>query len=164
MIFFKRWIWLILASLMMIILFLSSNTPYQNQDVKPLFKEWITIEQKDLPQIEFRYDGALVTPSEPYRYVEFFLRKGAHVVSFGLLTFFWILFFMKRYTLRKSLYFGFLLAFLYALFDEYHQSLIPNRTGHLIDVFIPDTLGMVLACLLILILSLIKNKKAGNAS
>lgn len=71
MIFLQRWIWLILASLMIIILFLSSNTPYQNQDVKPLFKEWVKIEQKDLPQIEFRYDGALVTPSEPYRYVEF---------------------------------------------------------------------------------------------
>lgn len=165
MIFLEKRLWLLLALLMMTILFISSNTPYQNQDVKPLFREWITITQEDLPQIEFIYDGALVTPSQPYNYVEFFLRKSAHVVSFGLLAFFWMMFFKRKYSKRMALFFGFALAFLYALFDEFHQSLIPNRSGHLIDVLVPDTLGIVLASFaFLMVASITQKEKAGKPS
>lgn len=149
----------------MTILYFSSNTPYQNQDVKPLFRDWITISQDDLPQIEFSYDGAHVTPSEPYNYVEFFIRKSAHVVSFGLLAFFWMMFFKRKYSTRVSLLGGIVLAFLYALFDEFHQSMIPNRTGHLIDVLIPDTLGIVIASFTFLIVTWsIKKVRAEKSS
>ncbi|MCA0986886.1 VanZ family protein [Guptibacillus algicola] len=164
MMFLQKWLWLLLALLMMTILFISSNTPYQNQDVKPLFREWVTITQEDLPQIEFTYDGALVTPSQPYNYVEFFLRKSAHVVSFGLLAFFWMMFFKGKYSKRVALLLGFALALLYALFDEFHQSLIPNRTGHLIDVFIPDTLGIVIASFAFLIMASISKKEKAEKS
>ncbi len=145
--------------MMMGILFISSHTPYQQQDMKPFFKDYVTITQDDLPQIEFMYDGTLVTPSVPYQYVEFFIRKSAHVVSFGLLTLLCVLAFKERGR-QPSLLFGSLSAFAYALFDEFHQSLVKGRTGHLIDVFIPDTLGILLAALLYMIVNQFHLKKS----
>lgn len=139
-----------MAIAMMLILFLSSNTPYQKQDVKPFFKGIITIEEENLPPITFTYDGALVTPSAPYDYVEFFLRKGAHVASFALLAFFCIMA-LKEQDRKAPIFFGSILAFLYALFDEFHQSLVEGRTGHLIDVFVPDLFGILLTLMLFLI-------------
>ncbi len=151
--------WFSLALLMMIILFVSSNTPYQKQDMKPFFKGMISIQEEDLPPIEFTYDGALVTPSAPYQYVEFFLRKGAHVASFGLLAFLCIMAW-KESNRKASLILGSLTAFLYALFDEYHQSLVEGRTGHLIDVLVPDSLGIVLTFMAFVIISRRKSKAA----
>ncbi len=39
------------------------------------------------------------------------------------------------------------LAFIYALSDEFHQSFVPNRTASMFDVKI-DTLGSLLGCLI----------------
>ena len=144
--------WSFLALMMMTILFLSSHTPYQKQDMKPFFKGMIAIEEEDLPPITFTYDGVLVTPSAPYQYVEFFLRKGAHVASFALLAFLCIMA-AKEFKRQKTIFLGSIIAFLYALFDEFHQSQVEGRTGHLIDVFVPDTLGIVLTFLLFFIFS-----------
>ncbi|WP_347548743.1 VanZ family protein [Pseudalkalibacillus hwajinpoensis] len=144
MTFFTYWKWPILALIMMGVLFISSHTPYQEQDLKPFFKDFITITENDLPDVEFTYDGALVTPSEPYQYVEFFLRKAAHVGSFGLLAFFCVMTFKKR---SYGPIYGSLVAFGYAMFDEFHQSLIEGRTGHLIDVLVPDTMGILITFL-----------------
>ncbi|MCA0991582.1 VanZ family protein [Pseudalkalibacillus hwajinpoensis] len=148
-----------LAIAMMVILFISSHTPYQKQDVKPFFKGMVSIQEEDLPPIAFTYDGALVTPSAPYEYVEFFLRKGAHVVSFGLLAFLCIMA-LKEQNKKAPIFLGSILAFLYALFDEFHQSLVEGRTGHLIDVFVPDLLGILLILMLFLIFS--QKKKHGQ--
>jgi VanZ family protein len=141
-----------LAIAMMIILFISSHTPYQKQDMKPFFKGMITIQEENLPPIAFTYDGALVTPSAPYEYVEFFLRKGAHVASFALLAFLCIMA-LKEHNRKAPVLFGSGMAFLYALFDEFHQSLVAGRTGHLIDVFVPDTFGILITFMLFLIFS-----------
>ena len=139
-----------MAIAMMIFLFYSSNTPYQKQDMKPFFKGMITIEEENLPPLSFTYDGVLVTPSAPYEYVEFFLRKGAHVASFGLLAFLCIMA-LKEQNKKAPIFFGSILAFLYALFDEFHQSLVEGRTGHLIDVFVPDLIGILFTVMLFLI-------------
>ncbi|MDP4552096.1 VanZ family protein [Alkalihalobacillus macyae] len=155
----KNWKWSILSVMMMGILFISSHTPYQQQDMKPFFKDYVTLSQEDLPQVEFTYDGSLVTPSEPYQYVEFFIRKAAHVVSFGLLTLLCVMAFKERGR-HPSLLLGSLSGFGYALFDEFHQSLVKGRTGHLIDVFIPDTLGILLAALLYMIVNRFHLKKS----
>ncbi len=144
--FIARWKWSILTIVMMGILFISSNTPYQEQDMKPFFKDFVTITETNLPPIEFTYDGSLVTPTKPYEYVEFFIRKSAHVASFGILALVSILAF-KENKRTRSILLGSAIAFSYALFDEFHQSLIQGRTGHLIDVFVPDTLGILLTLL-----------------
>ncbi len=144
--------WTFFALMMMSILFISSHTPYQKQDVKPLFKGMITIEEEDLPPIAFTYDGVRVTPSAPYQYVEFFIRKGAHVASFALLAFLCIKA-SKEFQRSNAIFLGAMIAFLYALFDEFHQSRVEGRTGHLIDVFVPDTIGIVLTLLLFWIFS-----------
>ncbi|WP_226655299.1 VanZ family protein [Pseudalkalibacillus hwajinpoensis] len=150
--------WTFLALTMMSILFISSHTPYQKQDMKPFFKGMISIEEGDLPPITFTYDGVLVTPSAPYQYVEFFLRKGAHVASFAVLAFLCIKA-VKEFKRSNAIFLGSIIAFLYALFDEFHQSRVEGRTGHLIDVFVPDTLGIVLTLILFSIFSRTANAK-----
>ncbi|MGA9287723.1 MAG: VanZ family protein [Anaerobacillus sp.] len=158
--FINRWKWSILTLFMMGVLFISSNTPYQEQDMKPFFKDFITITETNLPPIEFTYDHSLVTPTKPYDYVEFFIRKAAHVASFGLLAILSILAF-KEFRRTRPLLLGAALTLSYALFDEFHQSWIQGRTGHLIDVFVPDTLGILLALLGFKLIELIRlsNKK-----
>jgi len=43
---------------------------------------------------------------------------------------------------RWSLSLAFVIALLYAIFDEWHQNLVPNREARVLDVVI-DTVGMV---------------------
>lgn len=154
-----NWKWSILSIMMMGILFISSHTPYQQQDMKPFFRDYVTLTQDDLPQVEFTYDGTLVTPTQPYQYVEFFIRKAAHVASFGLLAFLSVMAFRERGH-QQHLLLGSFTAFAYAMVDEFHQSLVKGRTGHLIDVFIPDTLGILLAAFLFIIVRHIHTKKS----
>ncbi|WP_205665317.1 VanZ family protein [Pseudalkalibacillus hwajinpoensis] len=156
--FIMNWKWFILSIMMMGILFISSHTPYQQQDMKPFFRDYVTLTKENLPQVEFTYDGTLVTPSQPYQYVEFFIRKGAHVASFGLLAFLSVMAFRERGQ-HQHLLLGSFTAFAYALFDEFHQSLVKGRTGHLIDVLIPDTSGIFLAAFLFTIVQRFKMKK-----
>lgn len=72
------------------------------------------------------------------------LRKLAHLSAYGLLTLLWwraLAPFSKR-----SLALAALIAFLFAISDEYHQSFVEGRNGSPVDVAI-DTAGICLAIL-----------------
>ena len=77
--------------------------------------------------------------------IEFLLRKTAHVLLFFLIT---IAFFLLLRHYFKNLWLAgavsFAAATMIAFLDEYHQSLIPGRTGSLVDVGI-DMIGIVAA-------------------
>ena len=72
-----------------------------------------------------------------YPFVEFLIRKGTHITTFGLLAL------AARYATRHT---GWALALTIgaACIDEWHQSFVPGRTGSLEDVAI-DTFGAFLA-------------------
>lgn len=79
------------------------------------------------------------------------IRKAAHVseyVVFGLLAFYAC----KPYTLsfKKQVILVFLLGVMFAGFDEYLQTHIPNRAGQITDVII-DSLGLFKATVLVLL-------------
>ncbi len=76
-----------------------------------------------------------------------------HFFIFFLLTFFLILTLTKK---RNDLmYFGIIISFAYALFDEIHQYFVPGRTSSIFDVVI-DIFGIVFALVIFRVLSKIK--------
>jgi VanZ family protein len=52
--------------------------------------------------------------------------------------------------LAKSMLFSLLFCFLFAISDEFHQTLVPNRTGKLLDVII-DLFGVFWGQVIILL-------------
>jgi len=81
---------------------------------------------------------------------EFLIRKLAHIFVFGVLTFF--IFRVLKHTEKRHVYWdifwAFVFTFLYALSDEYHQTMVPGRFGTPKDVMI-DTIGIVISSWLI---------------
>ena len=86
--------------------------------------------------------------------VRWVIRKLAHMVEFGLLT--WLLWRALRKPKRndprpwswKTAGVAFGIVVLYAATDEFHQRFVPNRTGSVKDVFI-DSAGAALAMMLV---------------
>ncbi len=73
------------------------------------------------------------------------MKKGGHFLGYAFLT----LLGMRAVLDWKRPYLAaFIIVFLFALSDEYHQTFIPGRNGTLVDVFI-DMSG-ALSCLLLL--------------
>lgn len=155
-------LFLVLSVLWMIVIYSKSAQPYQQQDIKPFLAAKISADtlQAILPDIEFYYDGELVTYTKPYNMLEFFIRKGGHVTEYFILAaLFWGTLRATHLRTGRAFLLAFVLAVLYAATDEYHQTFIPGRTGHAIDIAV-DASGAMLALLLLLLLQIRRNKKA----
>ncbi len=79
---------------------------------------------------------------------DFFLRKLAHIAEYAILFLLW-------YRADNNWKKAFAVSFVYAIFDEIHQFLVPTRDGRVIDVMI-DGIGIVLGLFLV---SKTKNRK-----
>jgi VanZ family protein len=147
----RFWLFFFLSILWMVLIYVKSAETYAEQDVRPLLASCISEETLHaiLPDIEFTYDGDLVSYREPYRMLEFFIRKGGHVTEYLILTLF-LLGTFHATSLHPStqLLFPGLLSLLYAASDEWHQTFVPMRTGHAIDVAV-DLIGVLCAMLLV---------------
>ena len=145
--------YLIIAILMMGILFFSSSQTYEQQSTIPLLEKILKNEpfKKLLDDVSFTYGGSPVSieASGYHKFVEFFIRKGAH--------------FMTYFILGGSLFLGinprlkhaglsFLYAWLastgYAALDEFHQMLTGGRSPLFEDVIL-DSIGAIFACLIL---------------
>lgn len=140
-------IYLLLAFVVMGVLYYSSSMSYQDQTVQPLLNQWLENEPLRglLERVEFMYAGREVSVSSSgyIGFVEFFIRKGAHFVSYFFLGLFWYLGLRNKV---NNPYLTVLLAVMlsigYASFDELRQSFHPNRTALMEDVIL-DTAGAV---------------------
>lgn len=93
------------------------------------------------------------------------MRKCAHASVFFVLALL-IMIFLNRFKIKLSISYilTILISFMYALFDEYHQTFVVGRTGQFSDALI-DTSGAVIGALVVLIIiSLIKNHKVKKTS
>jgi VanZ family protein len=74
---------------------------------------------------------------------DYFLKKSAHGIGYGLLALSYL------YALPGRNYkLSWFLAVLYSLTDEFHQSFVPGRRASLMDVFVFDNIGAILALFL----------------
>jgi len=89
---------------------------------------------------------------------DFLLRKIAHMVEFGILTFLsYRALKQEKININRALIFSFVFALFYAFTDEFHQLFVRGRHGSLKDVGI-DSIGILifsLACY-------IKNRRLKN--
>lgn len=157
---------LIWIALILIGLFLSSATPYSDQSiVSPLERfNWSWIEPT-LANVQFDYAGKEISLDTlgTAGLIEFFMRKMAHVVTFFVLGALFVKA-ISRTNLHAGLnvLFAWALANTVAIFDEYHQSLTPERTALLEDVLLDSTgaaVGVILFGGLLLLRSKRKNSK-----
>ncbi|MFC7062964.1 VanZ family protein [Halobacillus seohaensis] len=136
------------------IIFYSSSTPYEEQNVQPLLGKWLDLSWLSpyLDWVSFTYNQSPVSIATHgvEGLIEFFLRKGAHVGVFLVLT---LLFYgALYYTLNKTnraLWLAWVLTVIYAIFDELHQGITPNRTPYAGDVIL-DAVGGLLGVGLVL--------------
>jgi len=70
------------------------------------------------------------------------LRKIVHITEFAILTFLFMRAFKENVSFKKALILSLVLAFLYAISDEYHQTFISGREGTVRDVLI-DSIGIL---------------------
>ena len=162
----NEFIWI---ALILIGLFLSSATPYSDQSiVSPLERfNWSWIEPT-LANVQFDYAGKEISLDTlgTAGLIEFFMRKTAHVVTFLALGALFVKA-ISRTNLHGGLnvLFAWALANTVAIFDEYHQSLTPERTALLEDVLLDSTgaaVGVILFGGLLFLRSKRKNgKRAG---
>ncbi|TCZ74232.1 VanZ family protein [Paenibacillus albiflavus] len=142
----RYWIWLALTVIWMVIIFVKSAEPYSQQDLRPRLAEWISEEQLSsvLPNLEFHYDGELITYHLPYDMLEFMIRKMGHMFEFALLAQLSLLTLRAKHVNRgAAITIAALFTCLYAISDEWHQTFIVGRTGHAIDVVV-DSIGILL--------------------
>lgn len=131
--------------LILLTLFYSSEQTYKEQSVVPDLERWLPNEpfKDNLSQLQVPYWGNTISIEERgyHEFIEFLLRKGAHIVTFGALA-------LAAYIMVRNLGLAFFITIIVAIADEYHQSLTGGRTPTIQDVYL-DTFGAFLALLFI---------------
>ncbi|KRN26864.1 VanZ family protein [Liquorilactobacillus mali] len=139
---------LLLAFLVMAILFISSSMTYKQQTSVPFLEKYLSAEpfKNILSGVSFNYATEKISIAEVgyFKFVEFFLRKGAHFFFYFLMGTFLYLGLKKR---LKSILLTVVTAFLatvgYAALDEFHQMITGGRTPLFQDVMLDGIGGIV---------------------
>lgn len=150
-------IWIAIG--MMLLLFFSSSQTYQQQSSVPFLERMLANKpfQDQLRGISFQYAGSTVSIHDRgyFKFIEFFIRKGAHFGAYFVLGGSWFLGLQPR---LKNMYLTGLVSWLaatgYAGLDEFHQMLTEDRTPLFQDVAL-DSVGALSACVICLLVILI---------
>ncbi|WKA57847.1 VanZ family protein [Planococcus shenhongbingii] len=128
--------------ILFIILFVSSGQTYEEQSLIPALEKYLPSEpfKGVLSHLEIPYWGTHVSIEERgyHKFIEFLLRKGAHVLMFGL-----IALAVLNLLPKPKVWLAFIIALAIALMDEFHQSLTGGRTPAIQDVLL-DAFGALL--------------------
>ncbi|OGK21236.1 hypothetical protein A3C23_01855 [Candidatus Roizmanbacteria bacterium RIFCSPHIGHO2_02_FULL_37_13b] len=78
--------------------------------------------------------------------LDFIIFKSLHVIEYAILFFliFRALHKTSHISVKKQFIASFLIAFFYAVSDEFHQTFVPSREGRIRDIFI-DSIGISLS-------------------
>lgn len=143
---------LVIAFAVMALLFFSSAQTYEQQSQIGLLGRLLHNEpfKASLSKISFDYAGTNISihTNGYFHFVEFFVRKGAHFLTYFILGFSWFLGLMPRiksYSLTVII--AWLAATGYAGLDEFHQMLTGGRTPLFQDVVL-DSCAALAAVLL----------------
>lgn len=102
------------------------------------FKEFLSL-------FQIPYWGTTISVEERgyHAFIEFLIRKGAHIAIFGALAF-------AVYIVVRKIRLAFIITVLLAIADEFHQSLTGGRTPTINDVFL-DSFGAALVLITLFI-------------
>lgn len=152
--------YIMIAFLIMAILFYSSSQTYEQQSQVDLLGKLLSGHpfEEQLKGISFNYAGNEVSiKAKGYiKFVEFFIRKGAHFGTYFLLGGSWFL--GLNLKMKQPLLVGvvaWLAATGYAGLDEFHQMMTGDRTPLFQDVML-DSIGALTAVVICLVVIGIK--------
>jgi hypothetical protein len=94
-------------------------------------------------------------------FIEFIIRKGVHFTVFALLALSWYGVLRYRLSFAVALPWSAFLSVMTAVFDEWHQTFTPDRTGMVSDVLL-DASGSVTMLLIISLIHVYAGRKARN--
>lgn len=148
-------IWIVLA--LFIILFISSSQTYEQQSLIPMLEKYFP----SMPfyslfsTLEITYWGSVISIEERgyYLFIEFFLRKGAHVAIFGL-----IALAIANMLPKKMGWFALPATAILAVLDELHQAVTGGRSPMAADVLL-DISGAVIALSFLFLFRKIKARR-----
>jgi len=151
MIKFGRWMLVILC---LISVQHFSRQPFSEQDLSPYIRQYPSLIQvvRSVPPIELHYRNSVINSHKnPIGFIQFLLRKAAHVTLYGLLGTS-LLYALKGGGINtlKAWLLAALSVVAVAALDEYQQFNNPGRTGCIEDVIL-DFSGFVFLSLLALL-------------
>lgn len=90
--------------------------------------------------------SSIPTDSLPnFNFWDRLVKKGGHVLGYSSLT---ISYWYAIRSAKRRHFIAWLLALMYAISDEYHQSFVPGRQASAWDVLIFDNLGAIIGILI----------------
>ncbi|PAQ13852.1 VanZ family protein [Bacillaceae bacterium SAOS 7] len=146
------------------LIFRFSSQTYDQQSLIPLMRRVLPGEPFAdlLGRLELFYAGTVISVESIgyYYFIEFFIRKFAHLFLFGCLaaTLFGILVAWRPNEVWKSIVWAFIGTGLYAAADEFHQMLTGGRSPRVTDVLL-DLTGGLIALLIVVPFYLWKRRK-----
>jgi VanZ family protein len=149
----NKW-WLLLTFMWLILIYGMTEMPYFNGEstssaIEKTIDKTETIKKKIVKTEDTAPIVSQQTDPRVIHHLNVFFRKSAHIIVFGILA---ILIYQSLKRSSYSYLIALLLTFLYAIFDEWHQSFVPERTSAFKDVLF-DTFGACIALLFLYILS-----------
>ncbi|MBE6171705.1 MULTISPECIES: VanZ family protein [Enterococcus] len=155
--------YLVFALMIMAILFYSSSQTYGQQSQLSRIDAWFPNQpfKEALSGIQFTYGESVISidHSGYSKFIEFFLRKGAHFGTYFLLggsLYLGVFPKMKIWWLTGVL--AWLSATGYAGLDEFHQMLTGDRSPMFEDVML-DSMGALTAVVICILFTFIKKRK-----
>ncbi|TQR21635.1 VanZ family protein [Psychrobacillus vulpis] len=148
---------------LLIIVFVSSGQTSEQQSLLPILEKWLPNKPFEslLSKLQIPYWGIMVSIDERgyYRFIEFLIRKGTHFFYFGVIA---LAIYAALPRFKYRIFTAGVLTMLFAIADEFHQSLTSGRTASAQDVML-DTAGAFTALLLWTCIQLvIKQRKSAN--
>lgn len=144
----NHWVRWLLVLLCFSVIAYFSGQPFAEQDLRPEIRRHPGVVEKvrELPPVRFSYSGQPVDNRRaPADFVQFWLRKGAHVVIYGALGL--LLAAALGGMGKKRWFLAGMILILVAALDEWRQTFVPGRTGRVVDVLV-DLAGFVLLAFL----------------
>ncbi|WP_313892048.1 VanZ family protein [Psychrobacillus sp.] len=146
--------------ILLIIVFLSSGQTSEQQSIIPVLEKWLPNKpfESILSMLHIPYWGIYVSIEERgyYRFVEFLVRKGTHFFYFAIIALA-IYTALPKFKLRMVI--AAIVTMLFAIADEYHQSLTRGRVASFQDVML-DTAGAITALLCLYCIQLMKQRNS----
>jgi len=139
-------LWLIAALLWTGVIFVFSSQPYSEQEAPRYIGRQVSDSAigRHLPDVAISYNGKTYSPDAGSpQWVEFVIRKGAHLFEYGLLAVLWRLALSRRDVPWRRVILTMLIVIATAAADEWNQSFVPGRTALAADVVLDAIGGML---------------------